>query len=127
MKSSNRPRELRVLIDECLPIQLRHLVPDHDVRTVMYMTWRSLKNGELLSAAEREGFDVFVTADAGIAGDHITGRHLAVVIVPTNRRKALDGIGDLLRSTIDEVAPGECRIIPRQAVQALQRPGRRRS
>src|SRR5947209_6647822 len=126
MKSSNRPRELRVLIDECLPIQLRHLVPDHDVRTVMYMAWRSLKNGELLAAAEREGFDVFVRAEAGIAGDLITGRHLAVVIVPTNRRKALDGIGDLLREAVEHVAPGECRIISRQAVESFRRPSRRR-
>lgn len=92
----------------------------------MYMAWRSLKNGELLAAAEREGFDVFVTAEAGIAGNHITGRRLAAVIVPTNRRKALDRIGDLLRSAIEEVAPGECRTIPRQAVGALRLPNRRR-
>lgn len=128
MKSSNQRRELRVLIDECLPVQLRHFIPNYDVRTVMHMAWRSLKNGELLRAAEHEGFDVFVTADAGMARDHdLSGWNMAVVVVPTNRRKQLGDIADLLRRAIEEVAPGECRIIPRQSLEASGRPSRRRS
>lgn len=119
MKSSNPRRELRILIDECLPVQLRHAFAGHDVRTVMHMSWRSVKNGELLSAAEREGFDVFVTADVGIPKSHdLAGWHLAVVVVPTNRRKIVDSIVALVRKTAEEVAPGECRIIPRQAIRA---------
>jgi predicted nuclease of predicted toxin-antitoxin system len=105
MKSSNPPRERRVLIDECLPVQLRHIFPGHDVRTVMHMAWRSLKDSELLSAAEGEGFDVFLTADAAIPRNHdLTGWHLAVVVIPTNRRKIVESIAPLLRKMVDEVA-----------------------
>jgi hypothetical protein len=32
-------------------------------RTVQYMGWAGLKNGELLGTAETAGFDVFVTGD----------------------------------------------------------------
>jgi hypothetical protein len=119
MKSSNPRHERRILIDECLPVQLRHAFAGHDIRTVMHMAWRSLKNGELLSAAEREGFDVFVTADVGIPKNHdLAGWHLAVVVVPTNRRKIVDSIAALVRKTAEEVAPGECRVIPRHAIRA---------
>ena len=31
--------------------------------TVTYMGWVGLKNGELLKAAETNGFDVFLTGD----------------------------------------------------------------
>src|SRR5260370_3926519 len=123
MKSSSPRSERRVLIDECLPVQLRHVFAGHDVRTVMHMAWRSLKNGELLSAAEREGFDVFVTADAGIPKNHdLAGWHLAVVVVPTNRRKILDSMPTLLRKTVEEVPPGGCRIIPQRASRTSPRP-----
>jgi predicted nuclease of predicted toxin-antitoxin system len=115
MNSSSRRRELRILIDECLPVQVRHFFPGHDVRTVMHMAWRSLKDGELLSAAERDEFDVFVTADAGIPKNHdIKGWRLAIVVVPTNRRQVLAGITTILREAVEAIQRGECRIIPRR-------------
>ena len=127
MKSSSPRSERRVLIDECLPVQLRHVFAGHDVRTVMHMAWRSLKNGELLNAAEREGFDVFVTADSGIPANHdLAGWHLAVVVIPTNRRKIVESIAPLLRKTVDDVAPGDCRIIPLRAIRVARKPRRRR-
>lgn len=101
---------MRILLDECLPVQLRHLFTKHEAFTVSSMQWRSLKNGDLLEAAEREGFDIFMTADAG-AADHYRGR-LAIVVVPTNRRKVLDGMVDAIRGAVDGIRPGERRRIP---------------
>jgi len=77
----------------------------------------------LLTAAEREGFDVFLTADAGIPKNHdLAGWHLAVVVIPTNRRKIVESIASLLRKTVDEIAPGDCRIIPQRAFRAALNP-----
>ena len=51
-----------------------------DVATVTYMGWAGLKNGELLQAAENDGFDVFVTGDQTLAQEqNLAGRRLAVV------------------------------------------------
>jgi hypothetical protein len=66
----------------------------------------------LLNAAEREGFDVFVTADRGIPGNHVlAGWHLAVVVVPTNRRKILLAMTDILRDAIERASPGACQVV----------------
>src|SRR5262245_42000734 len=112
MRSSSPQRRLRVLLDECVPVQLRHALAGHDVRTVLHVNWRSLRNGDLLNAAEREGFDVFVTADRGIPRNHdLAGWRLAMVVVPTNRRKILLAMTDLLREAIERVSPGECEVI----------------
>jgi putative NIF3 family GTP cyclohydrolase 1 type 2 len=54
-----------------LPHKLRNL--QHDIVTASYMGWGELRNGELLQAAESEGFDVFVTGDQSLADEQILG------------------------------------------------------
>jgi Domain of unknown function (DUF5615) len=54
---------MRVLLDENIPHGVRKLLPEHDVFTVAYMEWAGIKNGELLKAAEDDGFDVLITSD----------------------------------------------------------------
>lgn len=56
---------MRILLDECLPRQLKSDLIGHDVATVPEMGWRGLKNGELIRRAENS-FDVFVTIDQGL-------------------------------------------------------------
>ena len=93
-------------------MQLRHIFVGHDARTVVHMSWRSLKNGELLAAAEREQFDLFITADVRIPSTHDIARsRLAIVIVPTNRRKILDQIANVIMDTVAQARPGEVSIV----------------
>ena len=54
---------MKVLLDENLPHLLRNNLRDHDAFTVRYMGWAGLQNGELLRAAEDDGFEVFITGD----------------------------------------------------------------
>jgi predicted nuclease of predicted toxin-antitoxin system len=118
---------LRILIDECLPVQLRHIFVGHDARTIVHMSWRSLNNGQLLAAAEREQFDIFITADARIPTTHdIAGSHLAVVVVPTNRRKILDQITSAILDAVTQAKPGEVLIVSLPRATRRQRRSRTR-
>ena len=56
----------KVLLDECIPKKLRNHLGGHRCVTVAEAGWAGKKNGELLSLAERDGFQVFVTLDRGI-------------------------------------------------------------
>lgn len=56
---------MRVLLDECVPIQVKSSLIGHDVRTVGRMGWAGKKNGELLRLAETR-FDVFITVDRSL-------------------------------------------------------------
>ena len=47
---------MRILLDECVPLQVRHALPDHGVAAVQGMGWKGLSNGQLLEAAEQAGF-----------------------------------------------------------------------
>jgi hypothetical protein len=57
---------VRVLFDQGTPAPLRHLLVEHAVMTANELGWSTLKNGELLAAAEDEGLDLFVTTDANL-------------------------------------------------------------
>jgi predicted nuclease of predicted toxin-antitoxin system len=77
----------RVLIDECLPVQLHRWLAPPDARTVEFQGWKGLRNGELLAQAT-ERFDVLLTVDALLADEHdFAALGLGVVLLSTNRIK----------------------------------------
>lgn len=77
---------MKVLLDECVPRQLRNSLPQHECRTVPEFGLAGKKNGELLSAAEAAGFEVFVTLDRGIEYEQSLGRRKrAVILIRANR------------------------------------------
>ena len=57
---------MRVLLDENLPRQLARELVGHDAKTVPQMGWASLKNGALLAAMVRAGFDALLTMDKNL-------------------------------------------------------------
>src|SRR4051812_24374134 len=57
---------MKVLLDENLPHDLRHLLVGHEVFTTSFMGWKGLENGDLLAKAAEHGFDVVVSVDADI-------------------------------------------------------------
>jgi len=42
---------VKILLDECLPVDFRHSFAKHDAHTVEWAGFKSKKNGELLLAA----------------------------------------------------------------------------
>lgn len=47
---------MKILLDECLPIDFRHHLPGHEVHTAEWAGFKSLKNGKLLEEAETAGY-----------------------------------------------------------------------
>ena len=75
---------MRVLFDQGTPAPLRHLLSGHEVETDYERGWSSLQNGDLIAAAEADGFDVFVTTDRNLKyQQNLAARRMAVVVLPT--------------------------------------------
>ena len=72
------------------------------------MGWRAFANGELLRAAEDNGFDVFVTGDQTLAQEqNLEGRRLAILALSTNNWPIIkDYVANIL-AAIDNVTPGK--------------------
>jgi hypothetical protein len=60
------PALMLVLFNQGTPVKLRPFLLEHEVETAAQRRWGTLKNGELLKAAEEAGFEVFVTPDKNI-------------------------------------------------------------
>jgi hypothetical protein len=83
---------MRLLIDECVDERIRNLFLGHECLTARYAKLAGLSNGELLSAAERAGFEALITVDQNIPSQqNLSGRKIAVLILcaPSNRLRDL--------------------------------------
>ena len=99
----------RVLLDECLPRDLKNLLRDHDVTTVQEAGWASTRNGELLALATPR-FDVFVTVDRNLSfQQNLSNLEIAVVVLVArgNRLVDLQPLVPSLDKAIDSVERGQ--------------------
>ena len=101
---------MRVLIDECIDERFRNSFPGHDCQTTRYAGLAGLKNGDLLTAAEKAAFDVFLTVDQGIEyQQNLTGKSVAVIIlhVKSNRLADLLTLVPASLACIESIRPGQ--------------------
>jgi predicted nuclease of predicted toxin-antitoxin system len=106
---------MRILLDECLPLDFRHKLPGHDVHTAQWAGMKGKKNGELLLAAETSEYDVLVTVDQGIPHQqHRSGRKLAIVLLRsrTNQLEDLAPLAELILRALETIGPGEIVSVP---------------
>jgi hypothetical protein len=103
---------VKVLRDENLDHALRHLLGQHEVVTVAYMGWASLKNGELLRTAEENGVDVFLTGDGTLSYEqNLTGRRLAVVALSAIQLPIISKHLPKIIAAIDSAVPGSFQAV----------------
>jgi predicted nuclease of predicted toxin-antitoxin system len=94
---------MRVLIDACLPVQIKDHLPFPDLKTTRELGWQTKKNGELLALAQHQ-FDVLVTMDKNMPSQQLLSRFaIALVIV----RARSNRLSDLL-----PLVPEITRMIP---------------
>lgn len=103
---------MRVLLDENLDHALRKLLGQHEILTVTYMGWAGLKNGELLKAAETNGFDVFLTGDQTLFYEqNLSMRRLAVVALSAIQLPIIRENLSKIVVAIDNAAPGSFQVV----------------
>lgn len=96
-----------ILLDENIPTALRRLIPGHDVRSVDYMGWSGLKNGDLIAAAEADGFEVMITADQSIRyQQNLATRRIALIVLNTNVWPLIKADPSRLLAAVETVQAG---------------------
>ena len=113
MPGRRRGRVRRVLLDHNVPEGVRGLLSGHDVVLTREKGWSRLANGALLTAAERDGFEVFVTGDRNIRFQQtLTGRRLALVVLGANVWPAVRNHGEEIARAVAQVRPGAYVEVP---------------
>jgi hypothetical protein len=79
----------------------------HDVSTAYECGWSTLKNGELLAAAETQGFDVLVTTDKNLRyQQNLASRSIAILVLGTTSWPRIRAAGDTVAAAVAAAAPG---------------------
>jgi len=105
---------MKILLDECLPLDFRHSFPNHEAHTVQWAGLKGRKNGDLLQAAEAAGYDVLLTVDHGIPHQRRpTGRKLSIILVRsrTNQMEDLLPLVDAISQALETIQPGQTTAI----------------
>jgi hypothetical protein len=102
---------MNILFDHGTPVPLRHELPTHHIQTAYEMGWAQLNNGDLLAAAEPR-FDALITTDKNLRyQQNMTGRHLAILVLPTTSWPRIRRHVSAVRAAIDGLRPGDFREI----------------
>ena len=102
---------MKVVLDACVPIALRHEIPGHAVFTAHFLGLSRLEDDELLDAVEST-YDVLVTCDRGITWQNqFRGRSIAIIVLRARTNKLEDLIATVpaLLAALHDLKPGEIR------------------
>jgi predicted nuclease of predicted toxin-antitoxin system len=104
---------MKLLFDQGIPVPLRNHLPNHAVETAYEKGWSNLKNGDLLTRAESNGFDALITTDQNLPyQQNLTGRKISVVVLLTTSWPRIKNHIALVTQAIDNLQPGSYEEIP---------------
>ena len=100
---------MRILFDQGTPVPLRDSLAQHEISTTYERGWSELRNGELLDAAEREGFALLVTTDSNLRHQqNLSKRRVAIVVLLSTSWPRIQRAIPTVASAIDAASPGSC-------------------
>lgn len=73
---------MKILFDQGTPVPLRSHLGGHSIDTAYERGWSNLSNGDLLNAAEHDGYELLITTDQNLRyQQNLVGRQLAIVVL----------------------------------------------
>ncbi|MEK7403735.1 MAG: hypothetical protein AAB225_01375 [Acidobacteriota bacterium] len=101
---------MRILFDQGTPVPLRSVLGGHWVETAFERGWGDLDNGQLLVAAESEGFELLVTTDQNLRYQQkLTGRRISILVLTTTSWPRIRQHTDLVAAVIDGLQASQYR------------------
>ena|SRR5215217_1348760 len=98
---------MKILFDQGTPVPLRNHLPNHIVETAYEKGWSNLKNGDLLTLAEVEGFDALITTDQNLRyQQNLPGRRIGVIVLLTTNWPRIKKNAALVTQAVDNLNSG---------------------
>jgi hypothetical protein len=98
---------MRILFDNGTPRGVAGALTGHTVEEARSRGWDTLRNGELLDAAEAAGFDVLLTTDRNIRyQQNLAGRKIAIVVLGKGRWRLIRERLPAIAAAVAAATPG---------------------
>ena len=103
---------MKVLFDQNAPAKLRRHLSRHTVTLARNLGWEELKNGDLLAAAEAQGFDCLVTCDRNLFyQQNLAARKIAIVLLPSGNWPNIEPLMQAIVMAVDQATPSSFQAI----------------
>ena len=104
---------MRILFDHDTPRPLRRYLTEHTVDTAYEKGWAELRNGNLLDNAERENYEIIITADQSMRyQQNLEHRRIAIIVLLSNKWPRILSKVEDIRVALSGIQPGELREVP---------------
>lgn len=98
---------MKILLDENTDAAIGQFFPGYEVHHVNSLDWKGLQNGKLLERAEREGFELLVTADKNLMHQqNLSKRSIAVIVLDIHPNNLLNEV-----ACIPDIRPGQIKVV----------------
>ncbi len=99
---------MKILFDQGTPVPLRRSLAEHSIDTAFELGWSNLRNGELLSRAEEDGYALLITTDQQLRyQQNLSGRRLAILVLLTTSWPRIQSRIVEIQETINRMRPGD--------------------
>ena len=96
-----------VLLDQGTPVPIRSFLKNHTVKTAAEQGWSTLRNSELLNAAEDAGFELLLTTDKNLAYQQdLSTRKIALVVLGNSQWPAVQHYVARIVAAVNTAQPG---------------------
>jgi hypothetical protein len=101
---------VKILFDQGTPVPLRRSLGGHEISTAFERGWGNKKNGELLSAAEADGFEAVITTDQNLKyQQNLAERRMAILVLMTTDWRSIRPHVDIVSAAVEALRPGTYR------------------
>jgi hypothetical protein len=98
---------MRILFDQGTPAPLRSELTGHSVATAYEEGWSSLSNGDLLSVAEKAGYELLITTDQNLRyQQNLKTRRIAILVLLTTRWPRIKLQIPAILNAVNSMSPG---------------------
>lgn len=95
---------MKVLLEKCVPVDLRHHLAPHQVHTAEWAGLKGLSNRQLLRAAEAAGYDVLLTTDRGMYRQQNVANRSIAILTLRSRSSELQHLLAHVTEIVDAIA-----------------------
>ena len=104
---------MKILFDQGTPAPLRRNLAGHSVDIAHERGWSNLSNGDLLDAAEREGYQLLITTDQNLRyQQNLAGRQIAIVVLLSTSWPRIQRRVDDIKAAVEAATLGDYTEIP---------------
>lgn len=95
---------MKILFDQGTPVPLRRYLSGHTIDTAYERDWSELSNGDLLTMAEQEGYELLITTDRNLRyQQNLAMRQIAIIVLMSTSWPRIKQQTNRIQAVVDAI------------------------